>query len=49
MDTSNVVQLAEAVERDLARLRATCPHPYSRIERAENILVADLIHPSLLE
>jgi hypothetical protein len=49
MDTSSVVQLAEAVERDLARLRTTCSHPYSRIERAENILVADLIHAGMLE
>jgi hypothetical protein len=33
ISTSSVVQVAEAVGHELARLRATRPHPYSRIER----------------
>ncbi len=40
MDAATVVQVAEAVRREPARLRAVCPHTYPRIERAENILVA---------
>ena len=42
MYTSTVVQLAEVVERELDRLRAARPHPYPRIERAEDILGVDL-------
>jgi hypothetical protein len=42
MNTTSKVQVAEAVECELARLRAARPHPYPRIERVENILVADL-------
>lgn len=42
MDTTSVVQVAEAVERELDRLRAARPHLSARIERAGNILVAHL-------
>ena len=42
MDTVSVVQVAEAVERGFARLRASRPALSSRISRAENILVAHL-------
>jgi hypothetical protein len=42
MDIASVVQVADAVERELDRLRAARPHLDSRIERAENILVAHL-------
>ena len=42
MDTISVVQLPEAVERELDRLRAACPALASRISRAENILVTHL-------
>ena len=42
MDASSVVQMAEAVERELDRLWAARPHLSSRIERAGNILVAHL-------
>jgi hypothetical protein len=38
-----VKQVAEEVERELARLRAARLHPYPHIERAENSLVADLV------
>jgi hypothetical protein len=37
------VQVAEAVGRELARLRPARPHPYPRIERAEDILGVDLV------
>ncbi len=42
MDTISVVQVAEAVERELDRLRQARPALSSRISRAENILVAHL-------
>ncbi len=42
MDASSVVQLAEAVEHELDRLRAARPILASRISRAENILVTHL-------
>jgi hypothetical protein len=34
----------EAVGRELRRLRTARPHPYPRIERAENSLVADVVY-----
>jgi hypothetical protein len=33
--------VVRALERELARVRAAGPYPYSRIERAENILIVD--------
>jgi hypothetical protein len=42
MDISAVVPMTDAAERKFVRLRAACPHPYPRIARAANILVADL-------
>jgi hypothetical protein len=41
MDISAAV--ADAAEREFFRLRAARPHLYPRIERAANILVADLV------
>jgi len=35
--------VGEAVERELARVRGARAHTYSHIERAENILGADLV------
>ena len=43
IDTSSLVQVAEVVERELDRLQAAGPYPYSRIESAEDIPVADLV------
>jgi hypothetical protein len=43
MDISAVVPVADAAERGFVRLRAACLHPYPRIKRAANILVADLV------
>jgi hypothetical protein len=43
MDISALVPVADAAEREFVRLRAACPHPYPRIDRAANILVADLV------
>ena len=40
MDISAVVPVADAAEREFVRLQAASPHPYPRIERAANILVA---------
>jgi len=38
-----VKQVADVVERELDRLRTARLRPYPRLERAENILVVDLI------
>ena len=42
MDTISVERIAEAVERELARIKAARPSLASRAERAENILVTHL-------
>ncbi len=42
MATASVEQIAERVERELERVQAARPALASRVERAENILVAHL-------
>ena len=42
VDTTSVERIAEAVERELARVRAARPSLSSRIARAENMLVTHL-------
>jgi hypothetical protein len=44
MDIASCIgQAVEVVRRELASLRAACSPPYPRIERAENVAVADVV------